>query len=411
MRRCYVIIGNSAAGISAAETLRRLDGDGRIIMISEEPGPAYSRCLLPALLAGEKSAAELYIRPGDFYRKNRIITLFGRKAVGVDFRRKQVILEDGVGIGYDRLLIATGSSTAFPPVPGLEGRGLFGLRSLSDARQILARCGQALRVTILGAGLVGLEAASALARRGLEVAVVEKAPHILPQQFDPAAAGILARLLEAAGVRIIPGAGVREAAAPSSPGRCWKLVLDNGTTLEAELVIAATGIRPNVELAREGGVKTNRGILVDDCMQTSLPDVYAAGDVAETAAGLNPTWPSATAQGAAAASAMAGRPRPYAGPREMQNVVQFGSTPALALGITSPPDGSYEVFTVHRPQQNLYRKLVLKDGALAGVILVGDIAQGGILGALMRKKTDVRKFLKLILNGRLHFGHLQGAVG
>lgn len=413
-KKRYVIIGNGAAAIRAAETLRALDESGCITMVSREQGPAYSRCMLPAFLAGEKNEDDLRIRAGDFYEKHGIKTLFGSRAVDVDAGRRCVVLEGGSRVDYDSLLIATGSSTAFPAIKGLEGPGLFGLRDLSDARKILDVAGRGRRAVILGAGLVGLEAAVALARRGMEVTVVEKMPHLLPRQLDPAAAEILRRDLDGVGLRMIMGTGVQEAAAPESSGAgaVWDLLLDNGEHLRAEMVIAATGIRPNVDPVLGTGMRINRGITVDGRMRTSIPEIYAAGDVAETrdvitgVRMLTPTWPHASLQGMIAAWNMAGRPRLYPEPVGIQNVVQLHRVPVLALGVSNPQDASCEVIAIHRPAENLYRKLVLKDGALVGAILAGDIRMAGILAALMRRKADVSGFKDLILSGDFHCGYL-----
>ncbi|RJQ24810.1 MAG: NAD(P)/FAD-dependent oxidoreductase [Peptococcaceae bacterium] len=417
----YVIIGNSAAGIKAAETLRKLDRGGLITVISEEPGPAYSRCLLPGFLAGTRHEDELRIRPENFYQWNLVDTIFGKKAVKVETGRKQVILADDRRVNYDKLLVATGSSTAFPPVEGLAGPGVLGLRNLADAKEILEYRRKARRVVVIGAGFVGLEAAYALYRRGLEVTVVEKMPHILPLQLDRPAAEIIQRDMQAEGIRFILGAGVREIAGPSLWTRLFGktgrgVILDNGDRLKAEIVIVATGIKPNVDLVRDTEIKLNRGIVVDQYMRTAVPDVYAAGDVAETediitgVVCVTPIWPNAVTQGAIAACNMAGRPRLYTGLIGMQNAVEFRDVPAISMGITQPPDSSYEVLALHHPERNLYRKLVLKNDVIVGMILVGDIRQAGVIAALMRKKANACKFKERILKGEFHHGYLQRIV-
>ncbi|HHX73769.1 MAG TPA: FAD-dependent oxidoreductase, partial [Firmicutes bacterium] len=211
----HVIIGNSAAGVTAAETLRGLQPDAEITVISDEIEHAYSRCLLPDYLSGQRPEATLCIRDSNFYARNKINTLFGRKAEKVDAAAQQVILEDGREIPYDRLLVATGASSFIPPISGLEHVEAYGLRTLADARKILAAAENARRVVVVGGGFVGLEAAYGLRRRGLEVTVVEMAPQILSLQFDEQAAAILAADLLADGINLITGTGVKAVEEPS----------------------------------------------------------------------------------------------------------------------------------------------------------------------------------------------------
>ncbi|SMB99082.1 Pyridine nucleotide-disulphide oxidoreductase [Thermanaeromonas toyohensis ToBE] len=413
----HVIIGNSAAGVRAAETLRSLDPNAEIVMIAEENLPAYSRCLLPNFLAGTRVEDNLRIRPRDFYSRNRIKTLFGQRAVGVDAKSKEVKLEDGTVVPYDKLLIATGASSSFPPVPGVKGENVFGLRHLSDAKGILRACNGARKVVIIGGGFVGLETAYALYGRGLEVTVVEKMPHILPQQFDALAASILMRDMQAEGIRFILGKGIKEIAPPGLWSRLFGrpgkgIILEDGERLKADVVVIATGTRPNVEVVRDSGMVINRGIPVNEYMETSIPDIYAAGDVAETkdvVTGqmvLTPIWPNACAQGRIAAYNMAGIRRPYSGMVGMQNAVEFREVPAIAMGLTQPPEGEYEILVDYQPDRNRYKKLVLRDNILIGMILVGDIHQAGVYGALIKKKAEVRPFRHLLLRDDFNYGHI-----
>lgn len=413
----HVIIGNSAAGISAAETLRSLQPEAEITIIAEENLPAYSRCLLPNYLAGTRDEEGLRIRPYDFYRRRRIQTLFGRRAVKVDNRAREVELEDGTTVPYDRLLIATGASSSMPPVPGINGENVFGLRHLADAKGILKACEGSRRVVIVGGGFVGLEAAYALYGRGLEVTVVEKMPHILPQQFDIEAARILMRDMQAEGIRFILGRGIKEIASSGLWGRLFGrsgkwVILEDGERLKAEVVIIATGTRPNIDLVRGTGMVVNRGIPVNEYMETSVADIYAAGDVAETKdvitgkVGLTPIWPNASAQGRIAAHNMAGYRRPYGGMVGMQNAVEFREVPAIAMGITRPEGDNYEILADYNPDCNCYKKLVLRDSILVGMILVGDIHQAGVYGALIKKRADISNLRHLLLRDDFSYAHM-----
>ncbi len=413
----HVIIGNSIAAIKAVEAIRSVDRKAPITIIADEHGPAYSRCLLPDYLAGTRSEADLSIRSRDFYRQMGVELVLGRAVTKVVPADREVELAGGLRYGYDRLLIATGSSTFMPPIPGLGGNGVFGLRSLGDAKAIQSALPGARRAVVVGAGLVGLEAAYALYRRGLEVTVVEKMPQILPQQFDRRAAHILRQDMETEGIRFILGCGIQEVAGPSLWSRVMGkagqgVFLEGGERLKAELVVVATGAVPNVGLVQDTGIKVNRGIVVDRFMQTSIPGIYAAGDVAETRDavtglyGLSPIWPNAAAQGRIAGLNMAGVQREYSSMVGMQNAVEFREVPAIAVGIVNTPGDDYEVFADYRPDKNYYRKLVMKNDVLVGMILVGDIRSAGVLSGLIKKKANVRTFKHLLRRPDFGYGHL-----
>lgn len=413
----HVIIGNSAAGVRAAETLRRLDPEASITLIDEENEPAYSRCILPNFLAGTRDEQGLRIRPHDFYTKNRLNSLFGRKAVTIDAAAHKVILNGGASVDYDKLLIATGASSFMPPVPGIEGANVFGLRNIGDARRILQACTKARRVVIVGGGFVGLEAAFALYRHGLEVTIVEKMPHIVPQQFDSLAAGILMQDMQAEGIRFMLGRGIKEIAAPGLWQRLFGrdgagVILEDGERLKAEIILVATGTRTNVEMIKGTGITVNRGIPVNDFMETNVPDVYAAGDVAETRdavtgnVGLTPIWPNASVQGRIAAFNMAGIPTAYGGMIGMQNAVEFREVPAIALGITQPVGEQYEVLQDYRPERSYYKKLVLRDDVLVGMILVGKIEQAGIYGALIKKRANIKTYRPTLMQDDFSYGYI-----
>lgn len=409
----YVIIGNSAAGVSAAETIRQLDAAGHITIIDAENTPAYTRCLLPRYLDGSRTTEGLRLRSPDFYDRLHLNTYLGCRAEGVDPAAKMVHLEDGRHLAYDRLLVATGGSTAFPPLPGIAAKRVYGLRNLEDAGRILEQARRARRAVIIGAGLVGLEAAWALRRCGLEVTVVEKLPQILPQQFDVPAAAILQQEMQRADIKFILGTGIKEVTAPTLWNRGRRnVVLENGDRLPTELIIVATGTRPNTTLLKGTGVRINQGIAVDKHMATEAPDIFAAGDVVETRdvvtgrIGLTPIWPNAVAQGRVAAYNMAGQVRAYGGMIGMQNTVTFRNVTAVAAGLAQAEDGDYELCTDYRPGQNHYKKLVLHDDIIVGLIMVGDIRQAGVYAALMRSRCNVARFKTKLLQADFGYGRV-----
>ncbi len=410
-----VIIGNSAAGISAAETIRSLDPNCSITIISDEDYPAYSRCLTPEFMAGNLSEERLRIRGNNFYLENKIKTKLGVKVVTIDAQNNVVILQNGDTVSYDKLLIATGSITTYPPIEGVNLPGVFGLRTLGDAKAILQAAEKARRVVVIGAGLVGLETAYALYRRGLEVTVVEKAPRILSQQFDNTASQLLQRDMEAEGIRLILGTGIKSIAGPTLWARLFRskgngVVLENNNHLKCELVVVATGAKPNLDLVRDSGIQIKRGIVVNNLMQTNIPNIYAAGDVAETLdlvtglRGVTPIWPNAVVQGKYAAYNMVGQERKYNGLIGMQNAVEFRDVPAIAIGITQAEDKEYEILKVYRPEQNLYKKLVIKNDVIKGMIFVGDINNAGVIAALIRNKSNIAKVKSSLLRDDFSYG-------
>jgi NAD(P)H-nitrite reductase large subunit len=407
----HVIIGSSAAGTKAAETLRRLRPEDDITVISDEANPLYSRCLLPHLLGETRDEDGIRFRPGDFFSRWRLNRVLGAGVTAVEPHRSRVIIQDNSTLEYDRLLIATGSSSFIPPVPGLAGPRVLGLRTLDDARRIGALAQESRRVVIVGAGFVGLEVAYALRRRGLEVTVVEKLPGILPQQMDHEAAGIIQEDIEGAGVRLVLGTGILQVR--DGGGGSLRVILEDERVLEAGFVIVAAGTRPNVGFLDQSGIHVERGIPVDGQMSTNVQGVYAAGDVAVTvdavtgSAGLTPIWPNAVVQGRVAGFNMAGKNRLYSSQIALQNAVEFQDVPAVSLGLSRAPGEGYEVISVYNPSRGIYRKMVLREDTPVGMILVGDIRQSGVVASLIRRKRPLAEDLKeAFLHGNLHTGHL-----
>jgi len=415
----FVIIGSSAAGTKAAETIRRLQPNARITLVTEEEMPFYSRCLLPDYLAGEKTESSLLFRPVDFVQNFSLELITNERVISIDPKREELKTAKGRTIGFDKLLVSTGSSYIMPPVPGLKGEGILGLRSINDAQKILKKIQNVRRVTVVGAGFVGLEVAYALYRQGKEVTVIEKYPRVLPQQLDEIAADLIRKDLQAEGIRLLLGSGLKEV----KQHRLWypflrgrqqmEIILENDDRLKTDLIIVAVGTRPNTELLEGSGVSINVGIPVNNYMETNIENIYAAGDVAEALdvvtgkKGLTPIWPNAVVQGRVAGMNMAGRVQPYSAQIAMQNAVEFREVPAIALGMTNPPEvEGYQIYAFHQFPNNIYRKLVLYKDIPKGMILVGDIKQAGVMASLIRREKPLTEMLiKRFLYGNLHLGN------
>lgn len=415
----YAIIGSSAAGIKAAETIRQLDREAAISVISDESEAPYSRCLIPEYLGGKRTRFELNFRPEFFYTRHGIRNYPGKKVESVEPKNAHIIFEDGRKLSYDKLLIATGASSFFPPIPGLDIGEYYGLRNLKDADNILQKVRRGLKAVVIGGGFVGLEAAYALKERGMDVTVIEMLPQILALQFDETGAGILQREIQTSGIEILTGVGTREIAGPSSRDRVkgnrqQKVILSNGRVLKADLILVSTGTRANTGLVADSGIEVNKGILVNECLETNIKEVYAAGDVCESLdlisgnVSLSPIWPNAIIQGKYAAYNMAGHRKELNRLVGMQNAVEFREIPAIAMGLSkATEEEGYEVLSLYRPVRNIYKKLVLKDNVIKGMLFVGDIENAGVVAALLKKREDVSEYKHKILQKGFNYGYFQ----
>lgn len=397
----YVIIGNGAAGNAAAGMILAGDPAGRVVILSEETHAFYFRPLIPGLI--DKSIERRFLFPDQPAERGRIERRLGEKAVGIEPGAKRVILESGEGIAYDRLLIATGSSARHLPVPGMETHGVHGLRTLGDAELIRETAKGKDRAVVIGAGRVGMKAAFVLKRLGLEVTVVEKLDHVLPLQFDQTAADIVGAGLKTQGMELVLGQGIR--AVHEIKGRAVGVETEDGRHIKGDVIVVATGVEPNTRLADRAGISVDRGILVDRFLQTSIPDIYAAGDAVEMpdlVAGepsVSGLWTNAVEMGNVAGRNMTGEKWEYAGPFNVLNSLDVAGLPTVSVGITNPtPDRGFEILS--RRRGDTYRKLVLKDGVLVGALLVGDIEAAGVLTGLLRRKMEIRSRAQGLLAGR-----------
>jgi NAD(P)H-nitrite reductase large subunit len=274
----HVILGAGPAGVIAAETIRKHAPNDRITVVGEEAEAPYSRMAIPYLLIGNVGEEGTHLRHGaDHFAKLRIEVKRGVRAKAVDAQKKTVALDDGSTLAYDRLLIATGSSPASPPIPGIHAAGVHPCWTLKDARAIAERATKGARVLQMGAGFIGCIIMEALAARGVQLTVVEMGDRMVPRMMGPTAGGMIKDWCEAKGVRVFTGTRVEaiEAHAP------LKVRLSNGQQLEVDLVISATGVKPNIGFLENSGITCLLGVLTDEHLQTNVPGVYAAGDCAE----------------------------------------------------------------------------------------------------------------------------------
>ncbi len=394
----YLIIGNSAGGIGAAEAIREVDKRGALAIVSEEPYPAYSRPLISEYLAQECSLERMLFRPADFYEKNKIGTFLGSRVKSLTLNEHAVELDDGERIAWEKLLVATGGLPIVPQIEGIEKKGVFTFTTLEDAKAIDHYLDGAARAVVIGGGLIGISVTEALVKRGVKVSVVEAKERILNTMLDEETSAREEATLSEAGVSIVTGRTVAKIS--SEEKTTSSVTLDDGQRVPCDLVIVAIGVRPRSELMSDTGIKVNRGIVVDRHMATSSADVYACGDVAEAydfihgENRLNPVWPNAYLGGRVAGFNMAGVRTEYQGGLAMSSLKYFGLD-VVSAGIVTPPDDSYEVLS--NVYDDNYRKVVLKDGLVVGMVFMGNVEKSGIVYSLIKDRVNVSGFKQALV--------------
>lgn len=408
----HLIIGNGAAGMAASKKLRELRPEDSILIISSEPYPPYSRCLLAEYLCGKFTKQQLLIYPKGFYEKRGFDLLLGKKVVGVDVNRNKVTLENGEHLKFDKLLIATGSSPLLPPIEGVDSKKVRTLRTISDVEEIIELASQSSKCAVIGGGYIGLEAAYALRHLGLKVTVLELMPHILYANFDQLAAQIIADDLKKEGIDIRAGKESKVTRIDENDEKL-RLTLGSNNHLEVDFAVCAVGVKPNLDLVSETPISTDEGILVDEHLETTAKGIYAAGDVAQAKDLLTgqvkttPIWPTAVAQGKLAAYNMADVERVYNGEVGLQNAMEFRKVPAIAFGLTKPEkEEGFQVRRVHRPANGVYKKLVFQGDVIKGMIFVGDITNAGIVTNLIKSKISLGKRKDTILDDIFSMAYL-----
>jgi NAD(P)H-nitrite reductase large subunit len=398
MQTRYLIIGNSAGGIGAAEAIRQVDKKGALTIVSDEPYPAYSRPLISKYLTGKRTLEEILFRPLDFYDQNNIIFLQGKKVTHLELDHQAAQLEDGEQIAWEKLLLAVGGKPIFPKMKGSSKRGVFTFSNLDDAKAIDRFLDNAGKAVVIGGGLIGISATEALIKRGVDVIVVEMKERILNTILDQQASLMVEEVLKRAGVEIIAGQTVVKV---NGKDAVEEVILDNGAAIPCDLVVVAIGVLPRPKLAQDAKLEINRGIVVDRHMATSHPGVYACGDVAEAydfvheENGLTPIWPNAYIEGRIAGFNMAGITAEYAGGTAMNSLNYFGIDITSAGMPTAPNNSGYE--TISKQEGNIYKKVILKDDLIIGMIFVGNIEKSGIIFGLMRDRVNVESFKQSLL--------------
>ncbi len=377
----YVIIGNSAAAVGAVEAIRRVDTKGRIVIIGKENYHVYSRPLISYLLLGKTTEEKMKYRGDDFYIANKVDLLINKTVQKIEPKDKNVVLDDGETISYDKLLVATGSSPIIPPITGLEKvKNKFTFITLDDAKAIDKVLYENARVLIIGAGLIGLKCAEGLSKRNVNITCVDLSHKVLSSILDDESAEIIKNHLEKNRINFHLNRQVVKFKDNAA-------VLNDGTEIPFDIAVLAVGVRPNVSLVKDAGGKTNRGIIIDEKCQTSLPHIYAAGDCSEgldiSSGEIKPMalLPNAYMQGECAGMNMAGAECTFNKAIPMNAIGFFGKHIVTA--------GTYKGESYFESDGENYKKLFFSDNKLNGYILVGNIEKAGIYTSLIREQTPL----------------------
>jgi NAD(P)H-nitrite reductase large subunit len=403
----YVIVGASAAGVGAVEAIRKVDPAGTIVVITEESCADYSRPMISDLVSGKADVQKMKCKVDSFWKEHNAEARLGKKVVSLNLTDKTVSLDDGEKIVYQKLLLATGGKPFVPKMEGQDKDGVFTFTNIADAQRLAAKIDSinAKSAVVIGAGLIGISVTEALVKRGLKVTVVELQEKILSLLLDAKASDIVEAVIRKAGVNFATGQSVQKIVGKSENyGAVGGVILTKGDQVPCDLVIVAIGVIPRTELVVGTSVKINRGIVVDNFMQTSVPDVYASGDVAEVydfIQGQNrllPLWPLAVLEGRVAGYNMAGTKTTYEGGTNMSSLKYFG-IPIVSIGLANQKDDpTLEILVKHDTEQDVYKKLVLKNNVIVGMTLVNCIERAGVLFYLIKNAINIKKFKQQLLS-------------
>lgn len=378
----YVILGASAAGINAAKTLRNLLPDASIILISIDD-KVYSRCMLHHVISEHRSVESINFVEDSFFTDYNINWMKNEKVVSIDTENKYVITDKNK-VEYEKLLIASGASSFIPPIKNIyEGNHIYSLRNIEDVVDIKEKIKSSKKVAIIGAGLIGIDALSAFMEfKNLELSLIYPNDFILDRQLDEYSAKVYEDKFVEAGVKLYSSKPVNEILLHENNDVKGVLLGDN-TVVECDMLIVSTGVKPNTDFVKNTDIEDNRGIVINDKCETTVKDIYAAGDVV----GKNAIWPLAVKQGIVAAYNMAGISKIADDNFTFKNSMNFVGIPTVSLGIVTPQDETYDVICRH--DKDGYKKFVIKDNVITGFLAQGDISYTGPITYLIKHKVEI----------------------
>lgn len=384
----YVILGNGVAGFQAAKAVRERDKTGRIVMISNEPCSSYNRPMLTKSIMAGLDADQIAIEDQQWYEENQIIQVLGKTVTSIDPNAREVVLDDGMKLRYDKLIYALGSECVIPPIKGADKEQVVAIRRLSDTRKVAAMLPNVKNAVVIGGGVLGLEAAWEIRKAKCSVTVLELAPSLMGRQLDQAASDILKAAAESQGVHIMTGVQIEEI---EGDGQVTGVRLADGQVIKADMVIMSCGVRANVALAKEISMDTDRAVIVDEKMQTSIPGIYACGDCAQFEGVNYAIWPEALEQGKVAGANAAGDTLTY---EPVPAAINFhGMNTALyAAGDNGKnPNLIYRTVEFKDMARKQYQKLYFLNNRLCGVILIGDVSRMTELSQALEDHASYQK--------------------
>jgi len=394
-----VIVGNGLSGTILAKTMRELDPEAQIVLLGDEKHLYYPRPNLIEYLAGNLPFERLFAFKEEWYREQRL-ELHLESRVRKIHRDSQTVETSGGGtFPYDRLVLANGAFASIPPFRGTDKRGVFTLRTLDDAKAILEYMEQHARVAVIGGGLLGLEIARAVNTRGGDVDVYEFFPRLLPRQLDTPGAEVLQRQIEGLGIRVHLDVATEEIL---GEGEALGLRFKDGGESRADMVIVAAGVRPRIDLARDAGLETDKGIVVDDTLRTSDPNIFAAGDSVQHRGRIYGIIPAAFQQARTAAHSVLGRSQTYEG-TVPSNTLKVMGVNVTSIGQFAPEPETAQEFRREVPDQGLYKKLVIQDGRLIGAIWMGTKEGVNEINRLVAEKADVSRWMDRLLDDEFDY--------
>ena len=401
MKEKLILIGNGMAGVRTLEELIKLDPDAYDITVyGEEPYGNYNRIMLSPVLAGEKTIDEIMLNDLQWYQDNNVTLHSGKKIVEIDRANRKVIADDGSSTEYDRLLLATGSQPFMIPVAGNDLPGVISFRDIKDVDQMIDAAGQHKHAVVIGGGLLGLEAANGLMQQGMSVTVIHLMDTLMERQMDPQAGAMLKKSLEERGMHFLMGA---QTEAIIGDKRVEKVHLKDGTEIYADLVVMAVGIRPNLELAKQSGIHCERGVVVNDTMQTFDPRIYSVGECVQhrglTYGLVAPLFEMAKVCANHLARHGIGK---YEGSVTSTKLKVTGIDLFSAGDFTG--DENTEELVFQDASRGVYRKLIIANNRIKGAVMYGDTLDGTWYFDLMRDETDISDIRENLLFGQAHLG-------
>ncbi|MFZ2054709.1 MAG: FAD-dependent oxidoreductase [Candidatus Aminicenantales bacterium] len=397
-----VIIGNGLAGTMAAKTVRELDSQVEVLIFAEERYHYYPRPNLIEYIAGKLPYERLFAFSEGWHVRQKIDIRLGTAVRKIHPRSREIELEGGGRDSYDKLLIANGASSFIPPIKGADQRGVFSLRTLDDAQAILDGLQSHHQVAVIGGGLLGLEIARAIRSRGAEVEVVEFFDRLLPRQLDTQGASLLRSQIESQGIRIRLGVATEEIL---GNGETKGLKLKGGPEVKADMVVIAAGVRPNLGLPQDAGLATDRGLVVDDRLRTSHPQVFAAGDSIQHRGKVYGIIPASFEQARTAAYNIMGEDKKYEG-TVPANTLKVAGLYVTSVGLVNPEGEGFEEVRNYKKEEGIYKKIVLQDGALVGSIWMGTKKGVNEIARAVTAKAKISQWINTLLDDSFDFSVL-----